>query len=226
MHYVFLSHVLNNNTPSYGNKDHFRSEPQNEISKGFSANTSIWHFSNNHIGTHIDLPYHFDDGGKKYEDYSADDFIFKKTELVDISFCEGLLIDIESFQWESICKNADLILIRTGYEKYRKSDKYWIDNPGLAPDLCKYLKQKFKFLRAIGFDFISLTSANYKPEGRLSHNILLSDLYRKEPVIIIEDMALSNVKSKIKQVIIAPLMVENGNGGPVTIFANMYNKND
>jgi hypothetical protein len=34
-------------------------------------------------------------------------------------------------------------------------------------------------------------------------------------------MSLENIASKINMVIVAPLFVEDGNGGAVTIFANI-----
>ena len=36
----------------------------------------------------------------------------------------------------------------------------------------------------------------------------------------IEDMSLKLIKNQINWVIVAPLFVEDGNGGAVTVFAN------
>ena len=56
---ILLSHILNSDTPSYGNRDRFIIEEPSQISEGASANSSKWTFSTNHLGTHIDMPKHF-----------------------------------------------------------------------------------------------------------------------------------------------------------------------
>ena len=61
--YIRLSHIITNNAPSYGDRDKFRSIINSSITNGSSANTSKWNFTNNHIGTHIDVPRHFCDEG-------------------------------------------------------------------------------------------------------------------------------------------------------------------
>lgn len=219
MGYIFLSHILSAHTPSYGNRDQFRDTPQNEIIKGANANTSSWNFTTNHIGTHIDLPFHFDDRGKKYEDYNAGEFVYSTVSVIDIPCNHGVLINKSSFSWDQINSTTELLLIRTGYEKYRQSDQYWKDNPGIDPELCDYLIMQFRNLRCIGFDFISLSSANYKVEGRMAHSSLLKPKNDSEPVLIIEDMALAHATSKLRTVIVAPLRVEHSNGGTATVFA-------
>jgi kynurenine formamidase len=221
MSYIFLSHILSSETPSYGNKDRFSDSPQNEIIKGASANTSSWNFTNNHIGTHIDLPFHFDADGKKYEDYAAEEFIYDTVSLVDIPCNQGELIQRNSYYWGQITTSTELLLIRTGYETHRKSEKYWNDNPGIAPELCDFLITQFSNLRCIGFDFISLSSANHKVEGRLAHSALLKPKNGKRPVLIIEDMTLVASPSKIVKVIVAPLRVKDSNGGAVTVIAEI-----
>lgn len=173
------------------------------------------------MSTHIDLPFHFDANGKKQEDYVAEDFVCGSISLIDIPCNHGVLINKGSFPWHQINSTTELLLIRTGYEKLRQSEQYWNDNPGIDPELCDYLITQFKKLRCIGFDFISLSSANYKIEGRMAHSALLKPKNDSEPVLIIEDMTLAHAPSKINKVIVAPLRVEHSNGGAVTVFAEI-----
>ena len=72
-----LSHILDSNTPSYGNRDHLNIEETSQISKGASANSSRWVFETNHLGTHIDMPKHFFDDGQTLTDFPLDFWIFK-----------------------------------------------------------------------------------------------------------------------------------------------------
>ena len=44
---IFLSYVLDENTPTYGDRDKFTITPKSQIVDGVGANTSTWSFSNN-----------------------------------------------------------------------------------------------------------------------------------------------------------------------------------
>ena len=220
--FIKLSHILTSDTPSYGNRDSIKIQFNSSIKNGETANTSSWVFSNNHIGTHIDVPKHFSEEGLKTFEIPISEYFFNLVEVVEIPCTEGRLINIEDFsKFDNIDLHVELILIRTGYEKFRKEEKYWNDNPGLAPELANYFRKKFKKLRCVGFDFISLTSWKFRKEGKLSHSEFLTPLKNCKPILIIEDMSLNNVSSKINSVIVSPLFVEDGNGGAVTIFADI-----
>lgn len=220
---IRLSHIIKQDTPSYGNRDRIFIRTNSSIKKGESANSSCWIFSNNHIGTHIDTPNHFSERGKKTHEIPINDFIFDKVQLIDIPCDEARLIDIKEFIRfnQLIGKDIELLLIRTGYEKFREEDKYWNDNPGLASELADFFRTSFPELRCVGFDFISLTSWKYREEGKKSHEAFLCPENESKEILVIEDMSLTNVIAPLKQVIVAPLFVEDGNGGAVTVFANI-----
>ena len=220
--YILLSHIISSNIPSYGNRDRVEIKSKSSIENGETANTSTWIFSNNHIGTHIDVPKHFSDDGLKTFEISISDYFFNIVELIEIPCTEARLINIEDFnKLENINLDIELLLIRTGFEEFRDKGKYWNDNPGLSPELAGYLREKYKNLRCVGFDFISLTSWKYRKEGRLSHSEFLTPEKNLKPILIIEDMKLNNINTKINSVIVSPLFVEDGNGGAVTVFANV-----
>ncbi len=221
MSFIFLSHILGEDTPSYGNRDKFVVRPNTEISEGATANTSSWSFTNNHFGTHIDLPYHFYNTGKQFENYNANSFVFNQVCLIDIPCNEGMLITVVSYDWDSIGEATELLLIRTGFEQKRSTDEYWQSYPGISEELCKLWRNKFRKLRCIGFDFISLTSPLFKTEGKAAHQELLKSGNNQEAIFIVEDMSLKEIDRKVKRVIVAPIRVENGNGGPVTIIAEV-----
>ena len=221
--YILLSHRLNPATPSYGNRDRIILRTNSSIKQGETANSSCWIFSNNHIGTHIDVPYHFSESGKRTFEIPIDEFIFNKVQLIDIDCDDACLIGISHFEKFSsiIDKNIEILLIRTGFEKFRGNDKYWNDNPGLAPELADYFRINFPSLRCVGFDFISLTSWKYRDIGRLSHRAFLCPEKNKKEILVIEDMLLSNIDKKIFKVVVAPVFMEDGNGGTVTVIAEI-----
>ena len=215
--YILLSHILDENTPSYGGIDKLIIEQPSRITEGGSANSSKWTFSNNHIGTHVDVPRHFYDSGKTITDYDPREWIFKKIQIIDVPCKKADLISKEAIEFK-IRSDIDLLLIRTGYEKYRSIDKYWDDNPGLTPELGFWLRKNCKSIRAIGFDFISLTSWRYRDIGKEAHRVFLNPKGSNQPIWIIEDMSLISINNEISEVIIAPLFINKSNGSPVTIF--------
>ena len=215
-----LSHLISSHTPSYGNRDYIKIEKKTSIVNGNTANTSSWLFSNNHIGTHLDVPYHFNQNGKKTYEYDTNEWFFQNVELVDMPLANAYLINAEDLKENKISDKVELLLFRTGFENFRNESKYYNDNPGIHPDLAGHLRINFPHLRCIGFDFISVTSWKYRQEGRESHKNLLSPEVGLNPILAIEDMSLAQLNSKIEWVIVSPLFMEDGNGGPVTVFAN------
>lgn len=218
---LFLSHPYSTETPSYGNRDMFKVTTNSSIRSGETANSSCWVFTNNHIGTHVDVPFHFNDNGKKVADYNANDWFFSNVVLIDVPCEEAILISENEIKKFDIDLDVEILLIRSGFEKNRKINNYWNDNPGLSPDLAQFLRKKFPKLRCIGFDFISITSWKFRKEGRESHKAFLSPNENKKPILAIEDMSLKNIKTKIDWLVVAPIIVEDGNGAPVTVIANL-----
>lgn len=218
--YLLLSHILDANTPSYGNRDKLIIDHISQINDGKSANSSKWTFTNNHLGTHVDVPRHFYDSGKAITDYYPQDWIFKKIQVIDVPCEKAKLIGIKEIE-HKIRKNIDFLLIRTGYEKYRSSEKYWNDNPGLLPELGVWLRRRFTNLRAIGFDFISLSSWKYRDIGKKAHKVFLNPIGINQPIWIIEDMSLECINNEIREVIITPMFIKDSNGSPVSVFAKI-----
>ena len=90
---IFLSHILDEYTPSYGNRNKFTMKKRSDISKGDIANDSSIS-TTVHIGTHIDMPYHFFENGQTIEDFPADFWLFSKEEILflDLKIDKGKLI--------------------------------------------------------------------------------------------------------------------------------------
>lgn len=218
--YIQLSHILSENTPSYGNRDKIEIRKNSSIQDGESANTSSYYISNNHIGTHIDVPFHFSDSGQKTFEIPINEYFYSKIGVVEVVCDEAKLIGIADLEYKLLNVDCDieLLLIKTGYENYRHTDKYWNDNPGLSPELADFLREKFLRLRCIGFDFISLTSWKYREFGKSAHLSFLSPEKSNRPILIIEDMSLFGLDIELENVIVLPLFIEDGNGGAVTVI--------
>jgi len=217
---ILLSHIIDINTPTYGNRDKFITEEISCISDGGSANSSKWIFTSNHLGTHVDMPKHFFDDGLTLTDVPIDFWYSDKIQLIDFPCSEAKLIDIEDITVD-INIETEVLLIRTGYERYRKTDKYWKDNPGIKSSFGVWLKKNRPNIKMIGFDFISLTSWKYKAEGKRAHKAFLSSSSVAKPICIIEDMKLSDINCNIKEIFIFPIFVSETNGSTVTILGKI-----
>jgi len=212
---IWLSHKITNKTPLYGGAKTLNIKSTNSIKDGSSSN-SLYLSMPNHCGTHIDVPKHFIDDGKTIDQYSPDSWIFNSPILIEVEVEDSGLIEPEDIN-RSI-GNADLLLFRTRYEKYRERDKYWKTNPGLSPNLARFLRENCPNLRAIGLDSISISSYQKREEGREAHKIFLGNDFDSTPIILIEDMSLVGYKQSIVKVVLCPLIIENGDGAPCTVF--------
>lgn len=207
---VLLSHIINEETPFYGGKRYIRLEQAKSIDKGDSCNIMKWSISN-HIGTHVDAPLHFIKGGSPITDFGPASWFFENILLVETDNAPpGYIITKKDMHSISDC---ELLLVKTGFEKYRGDDIYWQDSPGLHPDLAEWLKRKSPSIRAVGIDFISISNLNNRELGRKAHRSFLEN-----DILLIEDMKLSSIEKAPAKVIIAPLLVEKADGSPCTVF--------
>jgi len=214
---MFLSHNLSNTTPLYGGAKSIKIYKKSSIHDGDSANSLSLIFPN-HSGTHVDVPYHFFDDGKKLTDYDASFWIFSHPVCIDVPSEDGYLVKYEDIV-NSIKEETDLLLIRTGYEKHRNNKTYWQKNPGLSVGLASKLRSNHKNIRALGIDVISITSRLHRKEGRKAHQELLGSHYDSQPIVLVEDMSLIKYNGLINKVFIIPLMIKDSDGAPCTVLA-------
>ena len=208
---IFLSHYLNLHTPLYGGKENqIEIKEISSILNGDTANSKRLKFPN-HVGTHIDFPFHFDNNGKKIQDYKPSFWIFKNIGIIN-----DQVENIES-QFNIIDKNIDFLIIKTGFGKFRNQKIYWQRQPVFPSYLASKIKIHFPKIRAIGFDMISLTSQLDKQEGKKAHIEFLV----KNDIIVIEDMNLENLNSTPFELIVSPLLIEDIDGCPCTIIARL-----
>ncbi len=218
MKYLFLSHFLDEETPGYGGNNDFKRNPLKCIDHGDSCNQQSWSFTN-HIGTHIDSPKHFAKDGKMICDYPAEFWISKRVHLLDIPRKDETMITKEDLI-DKIPADTEMLIIRTGFEKLRQDKMYWNNNPGMSSCSGKYLRENFN-LKFIGFDFISLTSYQNRPEGRVAHDAYLNPEHDGEPILIIEDMKLDELTPSIEEVIVSPLQISKADGAQVNVMAKV-----
>ena len=212
--FQYLSYFLDDKTPIYGGDSGIDIIKLNDISKGDTANTKRISF-HNHSGTHIDFPNHFLENGKSSSDYAADFWIFNNPYVIQITAHEDEIILLDKSLIKTIPKQTDFLILNTGFYRYRGSEKFWNNNPGISPDLAKLLKLQCPNLRVLGMDTISLTSYQNRILGRESHRKFLGE----NDILLVEDMNLKNLTSQPVKLICFPILIKEVDGCPVTIIA-------
>ncbi len=219
---IYLSHILDQNTPTYGNRNVFELKKHASISNGDVANDS--HMSSTvHIGTHIDLPYHFYENGQTIESYEANFWIFKKPLIIELNPPKLMIKDelinklALKIQDEKDEVSYDILIVKTGICNYRGEDSFWESNYGFHPDIYDYLIKYFPNIRIIGFDSISVSSFSNRKIGRVAHQKFLNP---KRPILLLEDMKLESINEKtlFDKIIVSPLRIAKCDGLPCTVF--------
>lgn len=204
-------------TPLYGGGTGISITPDRSIVKGDTANTKNLSFQN-HSGTHIDFPNHFFENGLTAENYGADFWIFENPCMVHRQASENEIFSLSEEELKVLPYETDFLIIKTGFGKFRGEEKYWKYNPGLAPSFAAQLRERFPKLKVVGMDFISLTSYQNREIGREAHRVFLGG---DKPILLIEDMDLSNLSSNPISITCLPLLIKGLDGSPVTIIASI-----
>lgn len=211
----YLSHKLSASIPVYGStKATIQLREIKSIVSGDSCQT-YWLGMENHWGTHVDCPAHFFTEGMKIADYEAKFWLFRKPQILSVNAKPGQIIGRKDLITE-INPETDLLLLKSGWGKFRGEEIYSLQNPGLDPGLGLWLRKEYPSLRAIGFDWISLSSYTHRELGREAHKAFLNPEGVGHPIVIIEDMNISEYLNKLKEVWVVPLRVERIDSVPCT----------
>jgi len=217
--WIWLSHVLNENTPTYNNQSKVTVSKKSSILDGQTSNSSILSFSS-HDGTHVDAPFHFFQNGNSIDSYQANNWIFNNPLVLKAKYKVNELIQLEDISLPHDSKkqenDIDLILIKTDFETKRDNDVYWKENPGISKSLAQWILSQFPKIRAIGVDLISVSNLLHRNEGRKVHKILLG-----KNILIFEDLLLKEINNILIQVIALPIRYSKGDGSPCTIIGKI-----
>jgi arylformamidase len=206
---IYLSHFITADTPIYGGAEgmiQIRSE--RSIERGDTSNNLSFQFPA-HIGTHIDFPFHFSIDGKKSHEYAASFWLFE-----NVGFLNCTIEEVEK-NIESLPKEIEILILKTGFGDKRKEEAYWTQQPIIPASFASLFKNKFPGLRVFGFDLISLTSKLDRSEGKKAHiNFLINN-----DILVLEDMNLSNLYEAPPKILIAPLQIHSADGVPCNVIA-------
>lgn len=196
---IDISMTLSNQTASWPGDTPFHYEVTWTKEESGSVNVGKIETST-HIGTHIDAPFHFDDGGKRVDELEIDRYV-SKAVVVDCT--NKKLInrdDILPFLKEGI----KTVLIKTNH--WLKKDQFPESIPILSPDVPEMLSKKG--ISLIGVDLPSVDHIDSK-ELTIHHALFNEDIW------ILEGIVLEHVQPGIYELIALPLKLLGADGSPV-----------
>lgn len=215
---IWLSYTIGEDTPLYGGAKGVRVTPDKSMDSGDSCNTSNLYFPA-HTGTHVDAPRHFVAHGKSVDQLPPSAFVFNAPKIIDVDVEPGGMIAPKHMpRVGSPEERTDLVIIRTGFGRFRGQDEYWESQPGFSPELAGFLQALYPGVRALGMDTISISSLKHRNAGRAAHREFLG-----LGMLLFEDMDLHGLTPDLSldQVIALPLRVENGDGAPCAVMGRV-----
>ncbi len=222
--YVRLSHDLNVRDHAFPGAPTLKLTPFEIIGEDGSPCNTFQFELFNHYGTHMDGPNHFNPAGEQLWQMPLETFLSKRPLLLDIPKGEGeAVLPEELILYDADIRKADMLFIRSGFETIRYQDnlRYSQRGPSISADAARLIVERWPNLKAVGMDWISLSSPLNLPDGIRAHQIMLGCGGNK-PVLIIEDMALAQVNStRLEQVLCIPLFIEGIDSAPVTVLAKL-----
>lgn len=165
-----------------------------------------------HTGTHVDAPYHFTPEGRRISEVNPESLIGEAV-VVDLSdAADRELITLSRFR-ESLnragteLREGDIVLVRTGWDRYLGDERYIRDYPGLALDVAEHLASKK--IAALGVD---TPNPDHPDDTSFPvHNTLLP-----KDILIIENLTgLERIPRQRLQFIGLPLKLKGLSGSPI-----------
>ena len=159
------------------------------------------------------------------DEYPPDYWSARSTTLLDVPCDPGEILGMHRLRsaLEAVPVDCELLLLRTGAEAWRTITPsiYSLRGPGIGVDVAVWLR-KFRDLKFLGIDFISISSFAHRQVGREAHQAFLAGSQTVgEPVLLIEDMLLSGLNEAPLDVSIIPLLFSGAEAAPVTVIARL-----
>jgi kynurenine formamidase len=226
---IDLTYAINDHLPPWpGDKRTFEAFPNATVERDGYFTRSFWMLE--HYGTHLDAPAHFPPGKTTVDEIPAHKLI-GPCVLLDVSIENRRATADEADyrlpvsrvkEWEARHGNipeSAIVLLRTGCSAlWNDADRYRgldvagsMHFPGFSAEAVQYLISKR--ISGIGADAMSVDAGDSKDYA--VHTLALgSDLYQLENL-----SDLSEVPEAGALLIVAPIKLEGGSGGPCRVFA-------
>lgn len=182
-----------------------------------------------HLGTHLDAPNHFEKNQPSLEKLTAKE-LFGPGVLIDISNqaeqdADYMLTKADVLSWEKEhgpVPQGAIVLLKTGWGRFwnnmarfqNRDARGQLHFPSYSAEAAEYLIQTRK-CRGLGIDNLSIDPGNSK-------DFPVHHIVNKAGRFGLENVAnLDQLPPKGFTLIVAPMKIENGTGGPTRIWAIM-----
>src|SRR5713226_4333346 len=220
-----LSYAINDKlVPWPGDAKFFEAKVNASIEKEGYFTRSFWMLE--HYGTHLDAPAHFPPGKTTVDEIPVKQ-LFGPAVVIDVRAESGKDADYQLGaarveEWEKLHRRIPegaIVLLRTGWSsrwpdarKYRNQDaKGKMHFPGFSAEAAKLLMERK--VSGLGCDTLSIdygASSDYA----VHHLALGAGLYQLENLADMGELPETGAF-----LIVAPIKLEGGSGGPVRVFA-------
>jgi kynurenine formamidase len=222
---VDLSYAINDKlVPWPGDEKWFEAKINATVEKNGYFTRSFWMLE--HYGTHLDAPIHFPPGKTTVDQIPAKQF-FGPAVILDVSEEGAKNADYQApgaraEEWEKKhgrISEGSIVLLKTGWasrwpdaQKYRNQDAHGkMHFPGFSAEAAKLLISRK--VSGIGCDTMSV-DYGASEDFAVHHLALGAGLYHLENL-----SDLSTVPEAGAFLVVAPIKLEGGSGGPVRVFA-------
>ncbi|BCS88992.1 cyclase family protein [Pseudodesulfovibrio sediminis] len=204
MHAIDLSHVIHTGMPVFPGDDEPNVRRTHFVKKHGFAQTVLT--MSTHAGTHVDTSGHLMVDAPGLDWLGPDNFTGWGA-VVDLSGLGKKTMDQSDFTALADIDVLDFVLIRTGWDEYWKTDRYYGDFPVLSPTACR-------FLGGLGLKGIGLDTPSPDPVDSRdlpAHNALFN-----HGMVIVENLTnLAELPAEGFIFSCLPLRIMDGEGSPV-----------
>jgi kynurenine formamidase len=177
MRAVDLSHRITPEMPVYPGTPQPEFSPVSSVQENGYAEQLLTMSS--HTGTHVDLPAHLFSGGKTLDGFGLADFCGRGVVIDIPRYSGGGASRSDLLCYSDRMKGADFVLLRSGWDRYWGTERYFHGYPVLQPDTAAWLASFG--IRGIGADTVS-----FDPPSSMQydvHRILL-----QKEIVLIENL--------------------------------------
>jgi kynurenine formamidase len=222
---VDLTYSINDKlVPWPGDEKFFEAKTNATVEKNGYFTRSFWMLE--HYGTHLDAPVHFPPGRATVDQIPAEK-LFGPAVILDVrpeaaKDADYRLPASRVEEWEHAhgrIPHGAIVLLRTGWasrwpdaQKYRNQDQQGkMHFPGFSLEAAKILIERE--VSGLGCDTLSV-DYGASQDFAVHHTALGAGLYHLENL-----SDLSEVPEAGAYLVVAPIKLEGGSGGPVRVFA-------
>ena len=200
-----VSLLLKPGMPVWPGEPGFEINRIQSIEGGVGANVSAIR-TGCHIGTHIDAPLHFIEGGKSVDQLSIDLFVGRAT-VFSLSVRE--CIDREAIAHIGIRKGQRVIFKTSNSSIWGQEEGFRKEYVYIAEDAARYLADVG--IKTVGVDYLSIEA--FGLDGCPTHHILLG-----AGVGVIEGLDLRGVEEGEYDLCCLPLRIAGADGSPARVI--------